>query len=569
MSMKRIGGTACSRVLALAVAASLSAASAVGLGAEAVAAPSSAGAAAPVGPPPVPVVSTSITAGQDPNALLAGSIALLNAETPIQGVLTTLSSKVTAEKVVADRAQTAAAAADAAAVSKVAVANAERAGANSLQATLRRAALLLYTNGPLRTPSTVNLSQADNVAAAVVGVQLALSPEGILAAHRRAATAADTDARSARMAQSAAHAAASRAEQAFAAANAQSVQLQHMLAVLAPLRARDIAAEQSLLSNQATQAVAKANSLPAPPTALRPPVPTTLRPPVPTTLPPPVPTALPPPPVATTATALSWAFSELGKRFVAGASGPDTFDCAGFTRFAWGKAGITTPATAGDQDGWSAPVPLAELRPGDLVFFGTSDIQDEGIYIGGGLMITAPQDSGVVRIAPVFSADLAGFGRAHGADIVVPPHGLPAASPASCVVRASGVALPLPPRYVHGGSIDDGVDYSAPGGTPLYAMGSGTIVGEGVSGFGPNCPVLLITSGPLAGRTVYYGHAGPDLVPLGAQVAAGQPISEVGNGIVGISTGPHLEVGFYPPVAGSGGTMLDVINQVVGSRTGG
>jgi murein DD-endopeptidase MepM/ murein hydrolase activator NlpD len=80
--------------------------------------------------------------------------------------------------------------------------------------------------------------------------------------------------------------------------------------------------------------------------------------------------------------------------------------------------------------------------------------------------------------------------------------------------------------------------------------------------------VLFITAGPLTGRTVYYGHAGPDLVPIGAHVVAGQQISAVGYGIVGISTGPHLEIGFYPPTPNGGGPMLDLLNQVTASKAG-
>jgi murein DD-endopeptidase MepM/ murein hydrolase activator NlpD len=132
-----------------------------------------------------------------------------------------------------------------------------------------------------------------------------------------------------------------------------------------------------------------------------------------------------------------------------------------------------------------------------------------------------------------------------------------------------GGGLPLPVEYLKNGTVDDGVDYSAPGGTPEFAMGPGVIIREGISGFGPNAPVLQITGGPLAGKAVYYGHAGPDLVPVGAQVAQGQQLTIVGYGIVGESTGPHLEIGFYPVGPnGAGRPMLEYINSVVGHSTG-
>ena len=79
------------------------------------------------------------------------------------------------------------------------------------------------------------------------------------------------------------------------------------------------------------------------------------------------------------------------------------------------------------------------------------------------------------------------------------------------------------------------------------AITAGTVVRLGISGFGPYAPVVRIDSGPYAGWFVYYGHAAPALVRVGEHVSTGQPSRRSAAAIVGLSSGPHLEIGLTPP----------------------
>jgi murein DD-endopeptidase MepM/ murein hydrolase activator NlpD len=139
---------------------------------------------------------------------------------------------------------------------------------------------------------------------------------------------------------------------------------------------------------------------------------------------------------------------------------------------------------------------------------------------------------------------------------------------------ANGFTFPMPKADVSPPatwSPDDGVDISAPGGTPEFAVCPGTIVLHGIGGFGPSAPVIRCDS-PVDGYDfVYYGHAGPgNWVPVGTHVNRGQVISEVGSGIVGISTAPHLEIGFAnstgsPIGPASASAMLSLLRASYGA----
>ncbi len=144
----------------------------------------------------------------------------------------------------------------------------------------------------------------------------------------------------------------------------------------------------------------------------------------------------------------------------------------------------------------------------------------------------------------------------------------PAVVTGSAPASSGGFTFPLPKSAAappSAWSPDQGVDISAPGNTPEYAVCSGTIVLHGIGGFGPWAPVLHC-DGSLDGYSyVYYGHAGPLYqLAVGTHVGAGQVMSSIGPGDVGISTGPHLEIGFAdssgsPIGSGTAGTMMSLL----------
>lgn len=100
----------------------------------------------------------------------------------------------------------------------------------------------------------------------------------------------------------------------------------------------------------------------------------------------------------------------LGAPYSWGASGPNSFDCSGFTMFVYAQVGVSLPHSSRAQINSGERVSRSDLQPGDLVFFG-SPIHHVGIYVGGGQYIHAPRTGDVVKISSLGRSDYAGASR--------------------------------------------------------------------------------------------------------------------------------------------------------------
>jgi cell wall-associated NlpC family hydrolase len=114
------------------------------------------------------------------------------------------------------------------------------------------------------------------------------------------------------------------------------------------------------------------------------------------------------------ARALSWALAQLGTPYRWGGEGDGGFDCSGLVQAAFGAAGVRLPRVAQDQfDAGPHLAPGTALLPGDLVFFGTSDLAVDhvGIVVSTGEMVDAPHTGAFVRVEPIFSDGYVGATR--------------------------------------------------------------------------------------------------------------------------------------------------------------
>jgi peptidoglycan DL-endopeptidase CwlO len=111
--------------------------------------------------------------------------------------------------------------------------------------------------------------------------------------------------------------------------------------------------------------------------------------------------------------AVAFAYAQLGKPYVWGATGPDSFDCSGLAQAAWAAAGVAIPRDTYEQ--WAALPHIASsaIQPGDLLYY--DGVGHVAIYVGDGYIIDAPQTGMDVQRIPMdtewYAANFVGAAR--------------------------------------------------------------------------------------------------------------------------------------------------------------
>jgi hypothetical protein len=243
----------------------------------------------------------------------------------------------------------------------------------------------------------------------------------------------------------------------------------------------------------------------------------------------------------------------LGIKYVwAGASPKKGFDCSGLTMYVYAQLGVQLPHYSGDQ--WKAGFRVAkdQLKPGDLVFFyGKTEPQHVGMYVGNGRFIHAPHTGDVVKISKLSDGS---YTKAYvGA---VRPYGLgpPIVFPVVGRTQYSNTFSSTPKGLLPGNDIiatrkslavaaESGRikiwTKSKPGGCMLYLYGNSGTTYE-----------YLHLNNDISGRNDNLGHciAGTAYAPglvTGQKVQAGQLLGYTGDSGIANGTDPHLHFEVY------------------------
>jgi peptidoglycan DL-endopeptidase CwlO len=103
------------------------------------------------------------------------------------------------------------------------------------------------------------------------------------------------------------------------------------------------------------------------------------------------------------AVAVQAALSKIGAPYVYGTAGPNTFDCSGFTSWAWAQAGVSLSRSSREQAAQGTRVSVSQLQPGDILFY-DSPVSHVAMYIGNGMVVHASNPRTDVTTAPMYQA---------------------------------------------------------------------------------------------------------------------------------------------------------------------
>jgi murein DD-endopeptidase MepM/ murein hydrolase activator NlpD len=274
--------------------------------------------------------------------------------------------------------------------------------------------------------------------------------------------------------------------------------------------------------------------------------------------------------------AVSTSFAALGKPYVAGNAGPETYDCAGLVDAAYPESHLgDTPAEVYEE---TQRVDPRDTQVGDLVFFANrgAGIHHVGIYLGGDLMLAADGKSSQVGVLAfperpyaVTRPSLPSPRHPESA-----PHG-DGSTKMSCGVQllaggatTAAMVSPVAPGQFHytakfgqpgplwASGFHTGLDFAAPVGTQVVAARPGI-----VSISHPKWAGNLVTIAHGSGLYTRYAHLSAVFVKAGEQVAGGQTIGAVGQ--LGNALGPHLH--FEVMIAG---TTVDPMLFLAGNKGG-
>jgi cell wall-associated NlpC family hydrolase len=110
--------------------------------------------------------------------------------------------------------------------------------------------------------------------------------------------------------------------------------------------------------------------------------------------------------------AVQKALDQVGKPYVYGAAGPNTFDCSGLVLFAFKAIGLNLPHSSRVQYTYGKPVASGQWIAGDLLFYGrsASSIHHVAIFIGDGKIVHASTSGTPVKVVPLSGAGSDYFG---------------------------------------------------------------------------------------------------------------------------------------------------------------